>query len=324
MHIDFNPRPPRPPVPLPPGASIKSTNLPVGIVATTLQHRFMRYYDRSNGRRSDSVELDGRFLTQLQRDPELGPTQQKIIGRMERRANSVLNMLPCDETGTFTDAGYELMPTQPYSDMSWALGHYSLYWRASGRVGPRHCDVSVPECDGGTGSRAAYLIEIEWTVYDVFDFDWRIIFLFWKWLGTPFHVFAIWTTTHQGSLTTCRKAPPKPPPCQDGLTLTRTYEVLTCACREGSDQPDIGHAGAVDSAMGRLLQDAKEWCATGRCSEGECQPRFTQVSARVGKTRVVQREDGLKQCYTKVRVRAHFECVCGGPLDISFPHPTDH
>ena len=160
MQINFNPRPPRPPVPLPPGATIKSTNLPVGIVGITLQHRFMRYYDRSKGRRTDSVELDGRFLRQLQQDPELGPTQEKIRRRMVRRARLVLERLPCDQSATFTDAGYELMPTQPYSDMSWAIGQYSLYWKATGRVGPRLCDRPVTACDDGMGSTAKFTIEI--------------------------------------------------------------------------------------------------------------------------------------------------------------------
>lgn len=324
MHVDFNPRPPRPPVRLPPGASVKSTDLPPGIVGYSLQDRFLRHYNRPGGNATDSVELDGRWLTELQADRNFPPTRDRIIARMRARATTLIDRLQCDWRATFTDAGYELMPTVPYSAMSWAVGRYSLYWKASGSVGPRRCDVPVAECDGGRGSTAAVSYSIDWTVYDVFDFDWRIIFPWIApfWFGAPFHVFAEWSTLHSAEATTCKPAPPTPPPCQDGTPLSTFYDVLTGAYREGGTRPEISAEAAIDSAMGRLLQDGKEWCGIGRCSDGTCQPRFSNVTARVGETQEEAEADGLIRLKTRVRVTATISCTCGGPLDQTFPRPN--
>ena len=64
-------------------------------------------------------------------------------------------------------------------------------------------------------------------------FDWRIIFPWMApfWFGAPFHVFAEWSTLHSAEATTCKTAPPTPPPCQDGTPLSTFYDVLTGAYR---------------------------------------------------------------------------------------------
>lgn len=321
MHVDFNPRPPRPPVNLPPGATTKSTDLPPGIVGYSIQDRFLRFYNRPNCRSSDAVELDGQYLDMLRADSNFPPTENVIVGRLHNRARGLINRLHCDESASFTDGGYELMPTRPYSDMSWAIGRYSLYWRAHGEVGPRRCNVPVANCDGNLGSTAAYSFTVEWTVYDVFDFDWRIVFMVPFWFGCPFHVFGIWTTTHQGMATTCASPPPTPPPCQEPLTISTYYDVLTGVYSSGAEKPAINISGAIDSAMGRLLQDGKEWCDTGRCTEGTCQPRFSKVTARIRESREEVGANEITRRYTRVEVHATISCTCGGPLDIPFPHP---
>ncbi len=119
--------------------------------------------------------------------------------------------------------------------------------------------------------------------------------------------------------------PPAPTPgdCQSPLTLHTSYDVLTGGYRQGPPPPFVLRS-AIDSAMGRLLQDARQWCGTGGCTEpGKiCIPFFQNVKATLVSRHEVTDATGFIRCYARIRVDATFNCRCGTTLDVQFPQPT--
>jgi hypothetical protein len=114
-----------------------------------------------------------------------------------------------------------------------------------------------------------------------------------------------------------------PGDCQSPLTLHTTYDVLTGGYRQ-APPPLFVLGNAVDSAMGRLLQDGRQWCGTGGCTEpGKiCIPFFQNVKATLVSRHEVTDATGFIRCYARIRVDASFTCRCGTTLDVQFPQPT--
>ena len=114
-----------------------------------------------------------------------------------------------------------------------------------------------------------------------------------------------------------------PQDCQKPHVFIRTYDVLTAGYRQGTPKPSFDRDSAVDSAMGRLLQDAKEWCGTAKCKEEgkTCLPHFESVKVEVIKRYEIVGTTGFVRCYAKIGVEGTVKCRCGTVLDVEFPHP---
>lgn len=276
---------------------------------------------------SDSIILTDAQVGVIRGDTQVITTTSAIINRLTRtRVRNYLNRLNCDESGCFNDSGMEVTPTEEFSDQSYALGNFSIYWRAHCDVGPRRCELDLPNCAAGMGSEADYELHIYWRLYDIYDFTgWQNIIPF-SWFGTDFLVFGEWETVHRGVVADCAKRRDDFASiiCQDDLELNTYYDITYAIVDQDTPCPLPHEEAVIDSAMGNLLGDGRDWCRTGHCrsERKQCEPRFSDISVTLGARSSENINERQKRCRIRVHVSAAMKCRCFPPDDpIPFPHP---
>jgi hypothetical protein len=113
--------------------------------------------------------------------------------------------------------------------------------------------------------------------------------------------------------------------CHNNLRINTSYDILYSIIRIGNECPDFDEDSVIDSAMGRLLGEAKTWCRQGdsNCAGGQvCGPLFSSVTATVGKRSEEAISETHKKCLVKVTVSAEVTCECMPELEIPFPQIT--
>ena len=276
----------------------------------------------------DSIILTDGQVEAIRLDSEVQTTTSLIIRRLiHSRVRDYINRLNCNEEGCFKDAGSDVTPTHKFTDQSYALGHFTIYWEAECNVGPRRCELDLPNCAPGKGSEAEYELKIYWRLFDIYDFTgWQNIIPF-SWTGTDFNVYGEWKTTHTGTVTTCSDPQDEygSISCQENISISTFYDIMYAIVSIDAACPQPNEESVVDSAMGRLLGDGKQWCGYRTC-RGEdinCEPITSDVHIELGGLSTERINERLKKCMIRVNVSADIRCRCLSWSELPFPKPDE-
>ncbi len=193
VHKDFN-QPRKGPESLP--LSGKKFNFP-GIKPLTAPKFLYEFYSsgasenpgvggfgRPNPKKSDVLVLGGKFLLDIQGQPELQAYFQKVSKRLKTDAGIIQKMSGgCG--GTFTDGSnsradnFGILSDIKNPHVRLALQGFTVYWEARGTV----------------SENGLYKAKVTWTLYDKYDF----VVIPFRFTGTPFHITAEWTTSEAGT-----------------------------------------------------------------------------------------------------------------------------
>jgi hypothetical protein len=165
---------------------------------------------------NDSVIIEGDLLDYIQQQSQVVALAGTADAALQGDAINMLKQLNCDQKGTFTDKGNEVVMGDPSATtISVILGSFSVYWKATCEVGPKVCCVKSTTCDSGYESQVDYICRIKWTQYDVYNFGsstgtggsgWLKKLNPIGWAGTSFHDFGYWDSVVTGKKRMCMAA----------------------------------------------------------------------------------------------------------------------
>ncbi len=164
-----------------------------------------KYWYWADGSSAEYLILGGQFLLEVQGQSEQLQFYKDVDEVLEMDARIMFRGLKGDEKDTFSGRGSRVITadllTSP--NVRLALQLYTVHWEANCWIGPKKCNVEMPECkDDKCGSKAAYGCDISWTLYDYYDFRW------WEphaYLGHPFHIYGYWEKPATGgTITSCQ------------------------------------------------------------------------------------------------------------------------
>ena len=147
------------------------------------------------GRPAEYLILGGDFLTFVQGQSEQVRLYEDVDERLSLDARYMLATLGCNQRDRFSDHGSRTILADLSSpNVRLSLQRYTVYWHATCDV--VKCHVRMDECPDHCGSKALYVCDVAWTLYDYYDFPWWMGP--WQWAGSPFHIFAYWNRPASG------------------------------------------------------------------------------------------------------------------------------
>jgi RHS repeat-associated protein len=167
------------------------------------------YYEWPDGTPADYVKLGGDFLLDVRGGSQLVKFQNDIANILELKAKTEYEKLDCDLTTTFGGSGKKSIHVGIMTpkdmlftpNVMFSLQNFTVYYKADCEIGPKECDVTIPDCPKDCGRKALWKCNISWTLYDLYDFR-KINILGWG--GHPFHIFGSWKSFEGGVITSCK------------------------------------------------------------------------------------------------------------------------
>ncbi len=202
LHRDFNPGGPRPKR-IPPGgikwdvSAWSSSAMHVGLYDFYLR---LEWWVWDDGKSAEYLILGGDFLWCVQGQSEQQEFYASVDASLRSDANGMFSLLQCDQSDTFTDRGSRLITADFGSpNVRLSMQGYTVYWEADCGI-VKKCNVPMAGCDDKCGSKAIYVCDVSWTLYDYYDFPiWMVV----GWIGHPFHIYGYWQRPASGAVWSC-------------------------------------------------------------------------------------------------------------------------
>lgn len=240
-YMDYSPTAPRPPVDphANGGGYYDFSNQGITEVFYSLYQFYNGFMGRQNSNARDVVEIGDGVLDTLRDGSEITDLNARVTTIVRSRARNMFNRLECGQSGTFHLAGSSLItPDLSQTTFNLGFGRFTVYYDAQCVIDAKQCCTPDSTCDSTRCDRAFYNCDINWTMYDLYDFDsWKRV-LPPGWFGTDFHTFGFWNTVSPGVVKECCEGdpppedPPPPPPECD--LPTRELNMCQFVCGGGA------------------------------------------------------------------------------------------
>lgn len=338
----YEPNIPKPPLPTT-GTRFQFRDKDVG-TGFELAHHFFSFYNRTPNQAlpvltktqgvkfrtnnwadvSDTVVLTDKQCAMIRKDPEvtlaLSAIRRSVFRRIRQHASTML----CNKKSCFTDGGVQISGTDPFSGLSYGLGHFSLYWDVHVDMGPKKCGLDLKSCKAGMGSKTPYTVTLNCTIYDCYDFTGFQQVLPPTYFGTDFHVVGEFSLTFKGVQRACEK--PKyeyGKACGEPISFTKPYDILYGIASAELPAPAVGKQSIIDTAMLKAWADAKSYCSASSCSDAdkECLPILSDVEL-VATLLFEKTVNDKTEYYCKVVVSADISCYCMKKGSLVVPKPS--